>query len=157
MMYGLRPNRRVAMLAVGLLLAASHPAKAQDEPVLSPVRIERLAKLIAEHSHDAAIDSSVTTSLGLTRPGEVLTLRQLSLRLAPVVRLYHRLPDGGWLFVMISPESARAYRANPRQELVAAVEKRTGEPPVVIPASDAERWFKAEISYWADVADHFDP
>jgi hypothetical protein len=59
------------------------------------------------------------------------------------------------LFGVVGPEGARAYRANPRQELGAAVEKRANVPPVVIPASDAERWFKAEISYWADIADQF--
>jgi hypothetical protein len=142
--------------------ASPRPTAASFTPAekmpLSDTEIQKLSKLLAEHGADAPLSSAVTTALGLTRPGESLTLRQLHVYFDNKTRAhaYHLLPnDGGYLILAVSPTDARSYRANIKQELIAAVDTFTGQAPVVIPVADAQKELAAEFAYWAGIADKF--
>ncbi|MEO8115005.1 MAG: hypothetical protein ABI655_11520, partial [Phenylobacterium sp.] len=74
----------------------------------------------------------------------------------PVSRAYHLVAeDGGYLIMAVSQTSARTYRADARQQLVAAVDKVTAQAPTPIPRAEAQGELKAEFAYWAAIADRF--
>jgi hypothetical protein len=129
----------------------------QDSRILTDVEIKQLAGFMVKYGHDAPLDFSVTTALGLTRPGDVeMTLRQLNVTPPnQMVHAYHVLDDGGYLIVTRTHVSARIYRANAQQELVAAVDKVTNQAPVAIPVEFAQKELKAELAYWAKIADQY--
>ncbi|MDE2143420.1 MAG: hypothetical protein KGJ84_13515, partial [Elusimicrobia bacterium] len=85
--------------------------------------------------------------------GATLTLRQMGILRDRTGHAYQVTADGGFLIMTGSVEGARIYRANPKQELIAAVSKKTGFAPVAIPAADAQRELDAEFAFWAAIAD----
>lgn len=136
--------------------APSAPAAAVNPP-LSDIQIQKLLKLTIDHGHDIDIDVSVTAALGLTAPGEILNVRQVSITVNPQLhRAFQKImSDGGYLFGAGSPDSFRAYRTNAKQELIAAVEKNSNQAPVVVPIVEAQQQLKVEAAYWGMVADKF--
>jgi hypothetical protein len=133
----------------------STPAPAADEaPALTDAQVKILAKLLVDYGHDTALGSNVTSALGITAPGATITVRQISTPFdGHLARAFHILSDGGFLVAAVSAGNARTYRANAKQELVAAVDTKTGQAPVVIPVADAQRELKAELAFWAATAD----
>jgi len=126
--------------------------------VLTETEVQKLAKLMAAHGADMPVNAAVTVALGLTAPGETMTLRQLGVTFPndSLIHTYNPLPnDKGTLFYVVSPASARTYYANAKQELVGAVDKKTGEAPVIIAAAVAQKELDAELAYWAALADRF--
>ncbi len=114
-----------------------------------------LAELLIRFGHDTPLDTSATTALGLTKAGETLNVRQLTVDTTQPGHAYMRTGDGGFLLLTVSKVSARAFRANAKRELVSAVDKKANEAPVAIPVSDAKKELEAEFTYWISVADQY--
>jgi len=134
----------------------SAPAAAENPP-LSIIQIQKLLKLTIDHGHDIALDKYVTAALGLTAPGETLTLPQVSIAVNPqLIRSFEKITsDGGYLFGAGTAASYKAYRTNANLELIAAVQKNTDQAPVAVPIAEAQQQLMIEIAYWGMVADHF--
>ena len=127
--------------------------------LLTEKQQQKLAALLLSQGDTVPLRTTVTTALGLTREGEVLTLRQLMTTDGKKLdHVYIRCPDGG-LILAFFPNGAWccSYRFNSNLKLVAAVSKRKGVAPVVIPLSEAEAESQNQLSYWASIADEFGP
>ena len=141
------------MMLVSTPHSAAGSAESIAEPSLTGDQQKKLAALMAAYGHDVALSQPVTDALGLSKGGEVLTLRQLTVDEHPELHTYIPLADRGFIFFFIDTTAARSYRLDGNFKFVAAVSKKKGQEPVVIPISDAYRNVQAEIAYWAALAD----
>lgn len=130
---------------------------AAENFTLTDIQIQKLLKLTIDHGHDITIDQSVTAALGLTGPGESLTVRQVHVITNPQLghAFQKAMKDDGYLFGTVYPDSFRVYRTNANQELMGAVEKHPNQVPVVIPVADAQQQLQVELAYWGTIADKF--
>ena len=128
----------------------------EEKPLLSDQQVQRLAHFMVNFGIDSPLATAVTTALGLTKAGETKVFRQLNVPFdGHLAHAYHRTEDGGFLLVTASTVSARTFRADAKQQLVAAVDTKPGLAPVAIPVADAQAELKNELAYWANVADKF--
>ncbi len=131
---------------------------ASDMAALRTARFQRLVDLMVQYGHDTTLSSPVTTILGLAAQNETITLRQLTIdpkATDPNRHAYMRTADGGFLLLKRTTVSARAYRADAKQELMSAVEAKPGKEPTVIPMADARKELAAEFDYWIAIASQF--
>ena len=137
-------------------LQSADPAHAASasKTILTADQQKILLNLRDAHGHDVALSSAVTAALGISKGAEVLTLRQLTINAHPNLHVYIPLPDGGFMLSFVDDVAASSYRLDANFKLLAAVSKKTGEAPIVIPMPDAERNAQTELAYWAAVADN---
>lgn len=136
---------------------AASPARTavrtEERTALTDAQIEMLRKVNAEHGHDVVLPYVLTDALGLSSGAPGISTRQLSALVSPGrSRIYQRVTNGGFLFIVTSPEGYKGYLADSHQDLVGAVSIKTGWSPVTIPVADAQKELKAELLFWIDVA-----
>ncbi|MFI5345427.1 MAG: hypothetical protein ACHQ51_03530 [Elusimicrobiota bacterium] len=135
--------------------ASAAPAAAAANP-LSDIQIQKLIKLTVDHGHDVTLSHFITNALGVTVPGELLTVRQVSIIVSPELsRAFQKSKDDGYLFLTITPAGYKVYRTDANEALIAAVEIPPGQGPVAIAVADAQQQLAAEIAYWGAIADRF--
>lgn len=143
--------RFISFAVLMMLTFAPASLQAQSSALTADQR-NTLTMLLANVGHTIALDSVVTAALGLSKGGEILTLRQLTVNGHPNLHTYIPLPDGGVLLSVLDTKGAWACRLDADLKLITAVFKLPDHAPVVIPVSDAERNVQAELAYWAAVA-----
>lgn len=144
-------KRLIFGVAFVLLAAVAIQAAPTPGPTLSSDQQKAIAALMALHGRDIPLNASVTFALGLSKKGEVLTLRQVTINAHPVLHGYVPLPDGGLLLMIDDQVLPIDYRLDANLKLLAAVSMK-GDAPVVVSVSDAQDGVNAEISYWAGIA-----
>ena len=134
---------RLASLAVLAILTFVPTGLRAQSSVLTADQQKKIAALLATCGKDVALRSAVTAALGVSKGDEVLTLRQLTAtETRTYSTLYVPLPSGGVLIGLFDQATYWNYRLDENLKLIAAVSKQVGQPPVVIPMSDARIRFK---------------
>jgi hypothetical protein len=146
--------------ALALLMSGAVSIQATAlKPILSHVQIQKLQELTAAHGHDSHVDPAIAKAVGLTKSAKPLVLRQLTMSedMSDHSQRTHAFQlttsGGGLLLAVASLDGVRVYRTNAKQELVAAVFEEPHKPLAVIPAAEAQNGLKAELVYWAAIAD----
>jgi hypothetical protein len=146
-------NRLASLAVLAILIFVPTGLRAQGS-VLTADQQKKIAALLATYGKDVALRSAVTAALGVSKGDEVLTLRQLTAtETTHLLHAYIPLPSGGVLIGLFDQATYWNYRLDEHLKLIAAVSKQVGQPPVVIPMSDAQDKIQIELSYWTAVAD----
>jgi hypothetical protein len=97
----------------------------------------------------------VTHAFGLTRGQQTISLRQLGLRDHDGrIHACNRLDgDVGFLLGVIMADGVHIYKIDSALVLKAAVIKNDGQAPVSLSLSEAEKGLRAELEFWARMAD----
>ena len=147
-------------IALALLLSGAVSIQAAAlKPILSPVQIQKLQELMADHGHDSHVDPAIAKAVGLTKSDKPLVLRQLTMsedtsdHSQRTYAFQLTTSGGGLLLAVAFLDGVRVYRTNPKQELVAAILEEPHKPLVAIPLAEAQKGLKAELIYWAAIAD----
>jgi hypothetical protein len=130
-------------------------APAAMETPLSAKELSQLRSYSATYGIDIAIDKSVTDALGLTSGARILTIRELGTdqpdRSKKIISFLPK--DGNILIGLDTVGGSYVYILGPDIKLIAAVFKKSGRPPVVIPISQAQAGVQTELAYWAKIGD----
>jgi len=147
-------------LALSLLLSGAVSVQAAAvKPILSRVQIQKLQDLMVDHGHDSHVDPAIAKAVGLIKSAKPLVLRQLTMSedMSDHSQRTHAFQlttsGGGLLLAVASLDGVRVYRTNAKQELVAAVFEEPHKPLAAIPLPEARKGLKAELVYWAAIAD----
>jgi hypothetical protein len=121
---------------------------------VSNIDFKKIMDDLAANGKMATLRSDVTKGLGLTKDGEILSLREDVFRdesgalhyIATVDR------DGGYLICMATKEIAYDFRLDKDRVLVAAVSSSPEHGLTVIPEKEARERLFVEWQYWAAIA-----
>ncbi len=164
----MRPGARILLLVVAVFgLAFSQRAFAVDgaapaagqgptpaelaQTSLSAAQLKKLDNLLADDGIDQNVPAEILTRLSLSQR----VIKQLGVidKTTNDVHAYARLRDGGVLFTFVDVSKTKlayTYRLNAAFKVVASVAMtKSGASEVPDPEAGA----KAELSYWAQVAD----
>lgn len=142
-----RPRRcGLASLAITALLTFAPFCLHAQGATLTADQRSTLMMLMASFGHDVALSPDVTAALGVSKSGETLTLRQISVNGHPNLHTYVPLPDGGLMLSVNDNNGVWVCRLDADLRLIAGVSKLSGHPPIVVPMADAERDIEAELA-----------
>jgi hypothetical protein len=115
--------------------------------------VRHLGKWLKSYGTDIALGAAATNPLGLTAPGEQITVREIAIDGPGWKRGYVRLvADGGFLFIAVDARGSTSFRADADGKLVSAVRvsKGVGTP---IELAGAQTEYRALTDYWGDQVD----
>lgn len=131
---------------------APAPAGAAPAPAsLSAAQLKKLDNLLADDGVDQLVPPVILARLGLSQR----VIKQLGVvdKTTSDLHAYARLRDGGVLFTFVDYAKTRlayTYRLDPNFKLVASVAMAK---TVASGVADPQAGAKAELAYWAQVAD----
>ena len=153
----MRPRMRIVLLGAvlfGLAFSQRAFAAAGAAPAptsLSAAQLKKLDNLLADDGIDQNVPAVILTRLGMSQR----VIKQLGVvdKETSDIHAYARLRDGGVLFTFVDyskTKLAYTYRLDPAFKVVASVAMAK---TVASDIADPEAGAKAELAYWAQVAD----
>ena len=144
----------IALATLGALACYQTPARADDtadEIRALKAQLKKLDNLLADDGVDQLIPPDIMAKLGLAQR----VVKQLGVvdKQTSDLHAYARLRDGGILFTFVDfakTKLAYTYRLDPAFKVVASVAMAK---TVASDIADPEAGAKAELAYWAQVAD----
>ncbi len=128
-------------------------APAQTSP-LADGGGRKLQEFVNQQGSNAPFDPQVTQMLGLTKPGEVLQLKQIGVRDdQDDIHAVNLLKSAGFLFVKISKNVSEVYQTDASLNLRTALVKKGNAFFSTVPSADAAATFRDELEFWAAVLD----
>ena len=142
-------TRRFTTLMLLAMLAIAPTTLRAQSAVFTAEQRNKLAKFMDEHGHKVSLNTNVTTALGITKPGQSLTINQLILDESSTIKhTYMILPNGGFLIAVddLAAPASYVYRLDANFMLIAGV-KGIPSSVAAIPTSDAKRAVDVENNY----------
>ena len=154
-------SRRILALFVIVVFSPTLPAFSQSAPttpaqasLLDGGGARKLLEFVSKQGSEAQFDPQVTQMLGLTKPGQVLQLKQLGVRDdQDGIHAVNLLKPAGFLFVRISKNVSEIYRTDANLKLDTALVKKDGTFFSKVSEIDAAPAFQDEMEFWAAVLD----
>lgn len=132
--------------------AAASPAA---QPADTAARIAIVVGFMRCYDSRSTIDKSVTDALSLTKDAETLTVPQLIVTKDDGMEHgFSTLEDGRFLLARLVPGEDRVYLVGKDWRHIAALIKRKGQAPVIMPSGRADRETREEMAFWAEASEH---
>jgi hypothetical protein len=128
------------------------PSPSTTPPPLSDKQLKKLNDFLAAKGKDKSLGEFISNKFNLHEN----TYKQVALKddITKTVHVYAALPDNGMLFAILPPTDPTAasylYRLDSKFKIVASVSFTNHVPSEI---KDPEKGAKAELAFWAAVAD----